>query len=105
MGLKRYVQINRGNVYDMQDARQHKAYETIKLGTPAIFGVKKTSNRLTDFIEKGDLVTSLSCFFASEVTKVTEDEVTCLLHTHWKDEITAVWKRQLNNDYKYYEVK
>ena len=48
------------------------------------------------------LVRSLSCFFASEVT---EDDVTCLLHTHWKDEITAVWKRQLNNDYKYYEVK
>jgi len=112
MELKRYVQINRGDVYDLQDERQRKAYETIKHGTQSVFGVKKTSDNILDFVEVGDLVEDTYGITAKVVDfglsgDGGEDErifKCCYVDILYED-VKAIYKRQPNGDYKKYEVK
>ena len=108
MELKRYVQINRGTVYDLEEPQQLRAYEMIKNGTQSVFGVKKTSDNILDLVEVGDLVEHNE--YEDELRKVVSNGLERTLYLMgseymFYENIVAIYKRQPNGDYKRYEVK
>lgn len=104
MELKKYVMLNNNVIYDMTNANDIKKYETVYRASALIYQFKKTSDNILDLVEVGDLVSGSQCIYASEVTRIDDKEIYTLIHCHWKNEITTIWKKQPNGDYKKYEV-
>lgn len=108
MEIKRYVLLNNNRIYDLQNEKDIKAYETVKNSSHVDFQVKNTSDNILDLIEGNDLLD-----LDGEIVHVFGiDEETggyVLMNTDMiiknSFNIVAIYKRQTNGDYKRYEVE
>ena len=108
MELKRYVLLNNNRIYDLQNEKDIKRYDTVKNSSHVDFQVKKTSDNILDLVEGDDLLD-----LDGEIVHVfgTDEETGgyVLMNTDMiiknSSNITAIYKRQANGDYKRYEVK
>lgn len=125
MELKRYVMDSTNTIYDLEkqsilgdgnkDGSGYSGYE-LKVGrnmrTTRHGTIIKTSDNILELVEVGDWMElkndtrmvhihnqRLLDDFLSKVQEPEEDEFKI------KDNIVAIYKRQRNGDYKYYEVK
>ncbi len=101
MELKRYVLLGNNWIYDMNDPKD----VWIKTSNRTI---KKTSNNILDLVEVGDLVAHRFWGKTESIIK----EMRCETDINWhvkqdvvvSGEITSIYKRQANGDYKRYIV-
>lgn len=81
----------------------------VKDGNQLIWGLDKTSDNMLSLIKVGDLVEyKKSDYYNIElVTRCyyNKQGVETLAAFVYEEEITAIFKRQINGDYKHYEVK
>lgn len=124
--LKKYVLLNDNTILDVSTEiyylrgenelyrdRPNMVVVTVKIGY-----VKKTSDSILDLIEVGDLVEDKYLKTAKDslpiVHTVLENDTlstamkaynTHSLHNVIKENVKAIYKRQLNGDYKRYELK
>lgn len=98
----RFIQINRGNVYDMQNHFQSRAYQTIKNGKQSVFGIKKVSNNILDFVEPGDLIEIPQTII--RVDRINASGAFETLASREYSKVKAIYKRLPNGDFIRYEV-
>ena len=116
MKLKRYVLVG-FQIFEVDEQANYHNGETIvfrpKYESYNITLYKnepyKTSDNILDLFEVGDMVQD-NCDNVLKVTSVMHDTngdkvFYCILDTWEEDEVTAIYKRQPNGDYKRYEVK
>lgn len=108
MELKRYVMLKNNKIYDLQNEKDIKAYETVKNSSHSDFQVKSTSDNILDMIWDNDLLDlDGEIVHVFGIDKETGGYV--LMNTDMiiknSCNITAIYKRQSNGDYKRYEVK
>jgi hypothetical protein len=92
----------------LHDTKDVKAYDTVKGSSHDDFKVKKSSNNILDLVEVGDLVAHR---FWGETESIIK-EMRCETDINWhvkqdvvvSGEITSIYKRQPNGDYKRYIV-
>ena len=116
MELKRYVMLENKEIKDTKNT-EYYIWENNKLcsGSGGVLGEAiKTSDNILDLVEVGDLVEIHEMSGIYYVDSIIIDEglrvFTCdQKHGYWFDfnetEVKAIYKRQLNGDYKRYEVK
>ena len=118
MELKRYVLLENNEIFDLfiqsilgEGKREGSGYMgyQLKIGSQFVttqFGnVLKTSDNILDLVEVGDLVKGTQYIWVGEVMDINDTEIETFMHLHWKSEITDIYKKQPNGDYKRYEVQ
>ena len=102
MELKRYVMLNNNKVYDLTNEDDFNKYQTVKNGSHWDLQVKKRSGNILDLVEVGDLVETKQ----NGILEIIGENFYVRTGVNlYLIDITAIYKRQPNGDYKRYEVK
>jgi len=105
MKLKRYVLLNNNMIYDLVVEKDVEKFNTVKNGVQRAYGVKQTSDNILDLVEVGDLIT-IKIGDKLETHEIVGENFYINHYTRvYLCDITAIYKRQPNGDYKRYEVQ
>lgn len=109
--IKRYVVLKDGTLYDLKDyffkVERGKCYVFTTYGgfTFEVDEVKKTSDDILDLVEVEDLVSDGGNYpHVMEVISVCKHYFRSQGSSATRSKVIAVWKKQLNGDYKMYKV-